>query len=277
MLSPEEYMSRLAIPAMLTADDGSVIYQNPPVCHMISGHFRKRMVLSLGYPERGMIYEKRFPRDGRVVDLLMGDSTINALLIPDGGCLKWYFPTTLNGLPPISLPDICSLWIGKYAAKAERSVLSDGISDPVRLFSESAFSAFTDFRPVTRLKANDFCRFISLSSHYLFFRDRFVYSLNCRGIILQSPETAFDAAGEMFRHLLGKRNAVWRFCVENGDAFLTDGTTKLCAGTCSETRIPGAVKPEGTFSLLTAVMTASAVSSAEMAIFVKRKGQTAEA
>lgn len=272
MLTPAGYMSRLAIPAMITSTDGTVIYENPPVRGFISAHYRKRFLLCLDCDEYDMLLTDSLPEDGSIFTLHMGRRDEKVLIIRDGSNLKWYFPAILSERPPVTLPGICLSWVAHYASEAERTILS-GIERGVpELFANAAYSAFLGFRPPTRLTAYDLCRMISLSSHYLVCRDRFLYpAAESFDMFLKHPEKAFEAAGKMIGLLLEKRNAEWHFAAENNSGILTDGNVSFSAGEYTMIRRPHTLITNGAFSLLTAVTFASAVSAAEMGIFREAK------
>lgn len=267
MLTPAGYMSRLAIPAMITSADGTVIYENPPIRGFISAHYRKRLLLCLSGDDYDMILTDSLPECGGILNLYMGKRTEKSLLIRDGDCLKWYFPSILSERPPVTVPKICLDWVTHYASAAEKTILSGTERSIPELFANAAYSAFLAFRPITRLTAYDLCRMISLSSLYLVCRDRFVFpAADSYGMLLKNPDKAFEASGKMIGHLLDKRNAEWHFTAENNSCVLTDGNISFSVGDYTMIRRPRAKITSGAFSLLTAVTFASAVSAAEMGI-----------
>lgn len=272
MLSLADYMSRLAVPAMITSYSGEVIYENPRIKGFISLCFRKRLLRYIETPNRDMNFFDTFSDSGCVVSLRMGNRLEKALLIKGDGYLRWYFLGILADRPPITLPKRCRLWIEKSACETEARALFGTADKLSECFASAAFSTFTDFRPTSHLTAYDLCRLISLSSHYLVFRDRFLFPINETGeMLLQSPKTAFAAAGEMIQSLLKRRNAEWRFIADDGHGILTDGRTRLCTGKFLISPIPHNASSHGTLSLLTSVIAASAVSAAEMVLFVEPK------
>lgn len=272
MLSPTDYMSRLEAPAMITSYDGETVYENPRIKGFIPLCFRKRLLRYIEAPNRDLILSETSQIGGCIVTLRMGKRLENALLVRDDSCLRWYFLRILAERPPITLPKNTHLWIAKAACQVEAAALSGIDCKLSDCFANAALSAFIDFKPTAHFMAYDLCRLVSMASFFLVFRDRFLFPIKeTREMLLQSPMTAFFAAGEMIQNLLERKNAEWHFTSDNSHGILTDGRTRLCTGRFLSSPLPRTASPHGTISLLTMVTTASAVSAAEMALFAKQK------
>lgn len=217
-----------------------------------------------------MILTDSLPECGGILNLYMGKRTEKSLLIRDGDCLRWYFPSILSERPPVTVPEICLDWVTYYASAAERTILSGTERSIPELFANAAYSAFLAFRPITRLTAYDLCRMISLSSHYLVCRDRFVFpAADSYGSFLKYPDKALKRREKMNSGLcLKSSNAEWHFTARKSiSCVLTDPENiSFSVGDYTMIRRPRAKITSGAFSLLTAVTFASAVSAAEMGI-----------
>ncbi len=268
MINPADYMTRLKMPAMMTDQEGNIIFANTAAKHLLPLKCRRRLFSSLVGITGERLTEECLRTRGTIVTVETGVGSIKMLVLGDSGGLRWYFSQVLARASSISSPERCFDWIVNYAADAEHDMLSERAVSPSVLFSEAAYSAHVGFKPPKKLSASEFCRFLSLSTFFLIGSDRTEYAPDIgAGIIMKSPQKAFEAAGEMIGYLLTSPGMVWQTSVTKRGFTMTAGTVRLHAGGCDVPLTLRANSGPFAFSFVTAITVASAVSAAEMAIF----------
>lgn len=269
MISPVEYMSRLKMPAMVTDLRGNIVYENSAMKRLLSPKCRRRLFLSLVGTTGDKLAEDCRLGHGSIVTIDAGLNRPDMLVLSDGGIARWYYPKMLARISSISSPALCYPYIINYAGDAERDMMAEKPFTPAQLFCGAAYSAHIGYTPKRELEADEFCRFLSLSTFFLTGGNRLDSDPETGvRVILKSPEKAFAAASELIGRLLGSPLRVkWQAYATSRGFVLTDGREKLHAGGCSTVMTLRAATGPVVFSRRTAVTVASAVSAAEMGVF----------
>lgn len=222
MISPDEYICSLKMPAMLTDLSGKIISANAAMKRLEPIRYCKETFRHPG------CVSGECP--GAAVTLCTGIGNRRMLVLYRGDtaicCLPRILARRLPAASEGSLPPLI-----KAAAAAVTKMLSDPGTSPGNLFGEAAYQAFSGLYARKILTVHDYCRFLSLSTAVLFGSSRAEYYEGVgTGITLASPESAFSAAGEMIDALSVSPGSGWRVFAGNGSLTLTGGTKHLCAG-----------------------------------------------
>lgn len=255
---------------MITGVNDSIDFENDRMRGLISKYFRNRITSYLSSISVDQLHSHRENGCGRVVTLKAGQKTVDAVVVGDKSMLRWYFLKALNCPGPAPLPPITKKWCEKYAASAEKHLLSGSPLQPCELFSNAAFSAFMSFRPRTALNAYDFCRILGLTSYTLILRDKVSCPvLTGRSILFNNPEMAFRAAGAMVETILSHPGLSWQLVTDSEGAYISDDRSPLYAGAITRQTEIRRQLCKSAYSLLSAVVASAGCSAAEMGIFIK--------
>lgn len=259
MISPDEYMSRLKMPAMTTDLHGNIIFANFAMKRLEPVRCRK---VVLRCPGGG-----REECSGTAVTLCTGIGNRRMLVLFRGDTARFYLTRIFARRTTAAVSDGDLPFVIKTAGFAERKMLDDPGTSPGSLIGEAAYSAFSGLYARKLLTVHDFCRFLGLSTAVLFGSSRVEYREGFgKGITLVSPERAFFAAGEMIAQLAASPGIRWRVLSGGGQLTLTDGIKRICAGECSA--VPRT--HSGQFSLSRGeVLVSAAAAAADFAFFRK--------
>lgn len=259
MISPDEYMSRLKMPAMTTDLHGNIIFANGAMKRLEPVRCRKGL---LRCPGGG-----REECSGTAVTLCTGIGNRRMLVLFRGDTARFYLTRIFARRTTAAVSDGDLPFVIKTAGFAERKMLDDPGTSPGSLIGEAAYSAFSGLYARKLLTVHDFCRFLGLSTAVLFGSSRAEYREGFgTGIALVSPERAFFAAGEMIAQLAASPGVRWRVFAGSGQLTLTDGMKRISAGECSA--VPRT--HSGQFSLSRGeVLVSAAAAAAEFAFFRK--------
>lgn len=222
MISPDEYINRLKMPAMLTGLSGKIISANVAMKRLEPIRFCNE---TFRRPDC-----RSGECSGAAVTLSTGIGNRRMLVLYRGDTAMCCLPRILARRLPAASEENLPLVI-KSAAAAGIKTLADHGASPGKLFGEAAYQAFSGLYARKILTVHDYCRFLSLSTAVLFGSSRAEYCEGVgTGIILVSPESAFSAAGKIIDALSVSPGSGWRVFAENGNLSLTDGIKHLCAG-----------------------------------------------
>lgn len=268
LISPNEYIKRLKMPAMLTDLRGNIAFANRAMTSLLTQKCRRKLYSSLIDITGEQLVDTLSGGGGRIVELDNGVIRIKLLVLSDGNTARWYHTKFLANSASISSPEVCNDWIINCTSDTERDMLSEKQLSPAQIFYNSAYFTHIGYRPKRELSADEFCRFLILSTFFLIGSNRVIYGNGiASSTILKSPKKAFFAASEMIDKLLKDPLGSWQAFATARGFVMTDGTVKLHAGGCLTTNTHSSSSEPFLFSYRTAATVAAAVSSAEMAIF----------
>lgn len=262
------YMEQLRMPAIISDQSGSITAKNNS--SRKSNFLRKkRNLFSMLSSKEQQKYLSLWPNGGaEIFTLCYGVLREQGFAVVSDGLCRWYFPASLQRNLILRTEELSSRGVTSVFCQSETAILNSRTTKISEVFSEAAIRMIANCYPEHHISLKNFICFTRISSHLLFKSDCIRLPNDNSAFVLDYPETAYRAAGEILSLLMGETSAPAELILKDGQIFFIAGDKCFNAGTFHIMQTVCAMAPYN-YEKADAAAALAASCSAELLLFNK--------